>query len=364
MISKVRYTHSSFARMTNLRRQGLLQSIATIIADYRQDEIPPIDVNHVDRWIRQFQKVGFDTDNQIVILEQIERILQSYYFSYAKSEDFIAKVLASQILFGSNPTSAIRNVKFLQIQTKGNSQNDLLRLCDQILKTKYEIMLHECGNSPFSYIYIDDCLYSGNRVRRDISSWLPSAVKGTTLHLIFFAAHTEGLKYSKSEIIKAAEIYEISVKFWKLYEFNNSRWNSSNFDCFWADEFSGEEYVDRYVQKVNEQRQASNKNLPPLFRPNNTQTQESIFSSPDARKILESAFLKAGAYIFSLPKSPNQNMRPLGYDYLQSLGFGSFFVTYRNTANNCPLALWWGDPNKPYPLNEWYPLLPRTVNIL
>jgi hypothetical protein len=55
-------------------------------------------------------------------------------------------------------------------------------------------------------------------------------------------------------------------------------------------------------------------------------------------------------------------MRPLGYDYLKSLGFGAILVTYRNIANNCPLALWWGDPNKAYPLNAWYPLFPRIVN--
>jgi hypothetical protein len=348
--------------MTNLRRQDLLQSIATIIADYRQDKIPPIDANHIDRWVCQFHKFGFDTDNQIVILEQIERILQSYYISYAKANYFISKALVCQNIFGYNPVSVIPNVKFLQIQTNGNSQSDLLMLYDQILRDQYEIMLHECGNSPVAYIYIDDCLYSGNRARRDIESWLPSAVKGTTLHLIFFAAHTEGLKYSKQVITQKAQAYDVSVKFWKEYEFNNSRWHPSKFDCFWAHEFSGDEYVDTYVHKVNEQRQESNKNLPPLFRPNNMPTQESIFSSPSARKIIESAFLKAGAYIVSLPNNPNSSMRPLGYDYLKSLGFGSIFVTYRNIANNCPLALWWGDPNKSYPLNQWYPLFPRTVN--
>jgi hypothetical protein len=350
--------------MTNLHPQDLLQSIANIIADYRQNEVPPIDANHVERWVCQFQKFGFDTDDRIVILEQMKLILNSYYFSYAKSEDFIAKVLASPKLFGSNPASAIRNVKFLQVQTKGNSQNDLLKVCEQILQTKYGILLDECGNSPVAYLYIDDCLYSGNRVRRDITSWLPSAVKGTILHLIFFAVHTEGLKYSERVIREAAKAYDVSIEFWRMYEFNNSRWNPSQFDCFWAHELSGDEYVDRYVQTVNEQRQQFNKQLPPLFCPDNMPTQESTFSSISARKIIESAFLKAGAYIISLPDQPNPNMRPLGYDYLKSLGFGSIFATYRNTANNCPLVLWWGDPNKPYPLNEWYPLLPRTVNIV
>jgi hypothetical protein len=91
---------------------------------------------------------------------------------------------------------------------------------------------------------------------------------------------------------------------------------------------------------------------------------ETLFSSPAAREVVERTFMRAGAYIVSLPANPKVQMRPLGYEYLESLGFGSVVVTYRNVANNCPLALWWGDPSKPpsHPLSKWYPLFPRRVN--
>jgi hypothetical protein len=39
---------------------------------------------------------------------------------------------------------------------------------------------------------------------------------------------------------------------------------------------------------------------------------------------------------------------------LETLGFGSLIVTFRNCPNNTPLALWAGDP--------WYPLFPRITN--
>ena len=39
---------------------------------------------------------------------------------------------------------------------------------------------------------------------------------------------------------------------------------------------------------------------------------------------------------------------------LETLGFGSLIVTYRNCPNNAPLALWVDAP--------WYPLFPRTTN--
>lgn len=344
-------------------RQTLLESIATIIADYRQGEVPNIDSRHVDRWVKQFGRFGFDDQVQVVILGEMERILKRYYISRTIAQDFITAVLTSQNLFGAIPAQTIRNVQFLRIQTKGNSQNDLLNLCQQILQSVHGFRLGDCGRSPVAYIYLDDCLYSGNRVRRDIDNWLSNAVRGTTLHLIFFALHTDGLEYSRRVIEQNAQAQGVVVQFWRLHEFHNSRWQSSRFDCFWTRQTSGDELVDRYVQEVNERRQNLNRNLPPLFRPDNAPTQDDIFSSQAAREIVEYAFLKVGTYIVSLPKSPNTSMRPLGYDYLESLGFGAIFVTYRNIANNCPLALWWGDPNQAYPLNAWYPLFPRTVNI-
>jgi hypothetical protein len=344
------------------QRQTLLKSIATIIADYRHGEIPTIDESHVDRWVSQFDRFDFDGNAQIVILEQMRRILQSYYISRNIAQNFITRVLTSEKLFGVNPAVILRNVKFLQIQTKGSSQNDLLDLCEQVFQSVYGFGLKDCGSSPVTYIYLDDCLYTGNRVWRDIEAWISNAIRGTTLHLIFFASHTAGLEYSRKRIEAKAQGQGVTVKFWQLHKLHNSRWKPSQFDCFWTRETSGDPLIDKYVQEVNDCRQNPNKTFPPLFRPNNMPMQDDIFSSSAARGIIEYAFLKAGAYIVSLPKNPNPSMRPLGYDYKQSLGFGAILVTYRNIANNCPLALWWGDPDKPYPIDAWYPLFPRTVN--
>lgn len=344
------------------QRQTLLDSIAAIIADYRQGEIAAINPSHIEKWVRQFSKFGFDNEAQDIILGEMEHILKVCYVSRSSAQSFLTNMLTSQELFGANPAVTIRNTQFLQIQRKGNSQNDLLNICELILKSNYGLSLRNCGNSPTTYIYLDDCLYSGNTVWRDVVEWMPNAIRGTTLHLIFFAVHTEGLKYSQRQIELKAQKYGITVKFWQLHEFHNSRWNPLQFDCLWPLQTSGEEFIDRYVQAISERRQNSNRTLPDLFRPANMPRQDRIFSSPAARNLIEYAFLRAGAYIISLPKNPNQSMKPLGYDYFDSLGFGAIFVTYRNIANNCPLALWWGDPNKDYPLNAWYPLFPRKPN--
>ena len=59
---------------------------------------------------------------------------------------------------------------------------------------------------------------------------------------------------------------------------------------------------------------------------------------------------------------PSEMLKPLGYSLFDP-GFGSMFVTYRNCPNNCPLALWYGNPEYPsnHPFSRWYPLFPRKT---
>jgi len=79
-----------------------------------------------------------------------------------------------------------------------------------------------------------------------------------------------------------------------------------------------------------------------------------IFSSDAGRQLLEEEFLKAGVRIRQMCPHLNQYQRPLGNMILDTLGFGSLIVTFRNCPNNAPLAFWAGDP--------WYPLFQRTTN--
>ena len=85
-----------------------------------------------------------------------------------------------------------------------------------------------------------------------------------------------------------------------------------------------------------------------------------IFASEEDRQILERSLLWAGQKIVGLSSHPSPRLKPLGYSRFAP-GFGSLFVTYRNCSNNCPLALWWGDPAYPtsHPLGNWYPLVQR-----
>ena len=85
-----------------------------------------------------------------------------------------------------------------------------------------------------------------------------------------------------------------------------------------------------------------------------------VFSSEAGRQLLESEFLIAGVKIRTLTQSPKDFIRPLGLGNF-GVGFGSLLVTYRNCPNNCPLALWWGDPEATSGALHWYPLLSRKT---
>ncbi|MBD2139277.1 hypothetical protein H6F32_17265 [Anabaena sp. FACHB-1237] len=343
-----------------MNRQNLLESITTTISDYRLGEIPPMTTDHVDRWVSQF-----DNDEQLIILAEMNYLLSKYYISKSKAESFITEILTSEIIFGKNPSEVIPSFQFLDIQRKGSSQKDLLRLANEITMRQYGITINKPYSQPLGYIYLDDCLFSGITVYYDIERWLDQAIPNTTIYLIFLGRHISGVSYYiDRKLIPLAQRRSVSVNTGSFLKFdNNISSNQEIYECLWSKEIFDDELVNNFVKIVNENSAKKSVN-PRIFRPDRLPNTETLFSTPEVRNIVESAFLRKGAYITSLPKNRQPSMRPMGYEYLESLGFGSVFITYRNIANNCPLVLWWGDTSYPssHPFSKWYPLFPRKVN--
>ena len=329
-------------------RRAFLEEITRISADYRLGQVPPITPDHVNRWVSQF-----DPDDQLVILAEMARILGKHYVSQRKASRFIEKVLAQEEICGADPISGLRNTRFLEIQRHGSSQNELVALTDQVLKKNYGLRTFLCGSFPKAYIYIDDCLVTGYTILHDLEGWLPKAVPGSRLHIILFSVDKGKKDYVWKRLKVLARVRDVKAKIWTQHEFQRMEY-------MWPQWFSGDARVDLYVEEVYRRGREQGLNLQ-LFRPDIPPGTELTFSSPEARKIVERAFMAAGAYIVSLPKQPKPEMRPMGYAKLESLGSGAVTVTYRNCPNNCPLALWWGDPDKPRgnPLSKWYPLFKR-----
>lgn len=348
-------------------RRDLLQSITTTVADYRQGEIAAITPEHVEKWVCQFNE-----DEQLAILQEMNHLLSNYYISRRRARQFMSqmlKALTAKEEFGSNPIAILTNTKFLQIQDKGNSQNELLSLVDEVLQEEYKIKLEECGKFSKVYIYLDDCLFSGITAFYNLKAkWLPQAADNTILYLVCFANYSSGYSYYferklRQEIESLGKNITLKLAVPEKNKLKNSRWNSNSFNCLWPIKLEGDQYVDDYLQKLYDCKEKPIKDVP-IFRPKNDLHKEDFFLSQQSRIVIEYAFLKKGAYIVSLPKTNKPHIRPLGFESLPSLGFGSTFITYRNIANNCPLVLWWGDQNFPksHPFSNWTPLFLRKSN--
>ncbi len=339
-----------------------ITKIIEIAKDYKGGGV--INKKHVQKWVNQFPSEIRDT-----ILLEIANVLERYYISKEKAKGFLKEMLEAEGIVGDSFYDNHSKIKFLNIQRKGSSQKELLELTDEILLEEYGLTTSDCGSSPETYIYLDDCFFSGNTVKRDIERWIndANANANTKIHFVFFGLHTRNENYIRREIKKIIEEKNIDFEIWRIVNIFDIQLPNGTYDdkyeCLWAPNIIYDDISTEYINSVDEQRSEKQRNFFPILRDLKYPVIETLFTTKESRQMVEKEFLEKGVFIKSQYDTQNANIKPLGYDIQKTLGFGSMFVTYRNIANNCPLVLWWGDhPCTPSNLTEWYPLFPRTVN--
>ncbi|PAQ14094.1 hypothetical protein CD798_12500 [Bacillaceae bacterium SAOS 7] len=333
----------------------LIDSIVATTQDYKDGTV--MDTDHVKAWIEQFEE-----DKQETILKEMDHILKKYYVSKKQAANFLETLLDKKEIVGDF-SSNYNAIEFLDIQQKGNSQSDLLELMEEVMDEHFDIALTDCGTNPTTYIYLDDCMFSGNTVYRDIEKWASKRdIQNTTIHLVFLSLYKGNIKYVTNKLNSIFEGKNVEIEFWAIHWLVNNAWDNSHYDCLWPTQMQDDdEYVTSFSEYIEELREKSGKSNPfALFRPISYPNKEKLFTSKQGRIVVEQEFLKKGAYLFTFRKK--DTIKPMGYSYFNDMGFGSMFITYRNIANNCPLVLWWGDRSQWYPLDQWHPLFPRTVN--
>ena len=324
-------------------RVELLQSIASTIADYRQGEIATPDAGHVDKWIRQF-----DAPVQQEMLAELDHVLKNTYVTRAKVTEFLRSVVSSTKLTGNDPRAFWRKANILDIQNAGNSQREMLAMFETILKSKVGLSLEDCGSSDGPFIYLDDAVFTGNRIKHDLSSWIQSSAPAVAkLHVILIGLHLGGQWYAEKELEKVAQKAgkRVDVSWWRGLEIEDRRAFLANSDVLRPTALPSDPAVKAYAEELD---------YDPVYRPGTGLGRNRFFSSHSRRSLLEQEFLKVGVRIRKECRNLNQYQRPLGNMVLQTLGFGALVVTFRNCPNRCPLAFWVGCP--------WYPLFPRKTN--
>jgi hypothetical protein len=329
-------------------RSDLLESISSIIVDYRSGELPKPDPVHVERWIEQF-----GDDVQLPILREMDHVLGKTYFSQADVEVFLSKLFISEKIAGKDPRSFWAGVNFLDIQKDGQSQSRILLLADRILNGTWQLTMQECGGDSGTYIYIDDVLFSGSRAGNDLSRWITEdAPPSADVHIVVTAAHTLGEYLLRRRLQEVSEESGkvVRIEIWRFITVENRKAYSKDSGVLWPSSVPDDDHVRRYL--------AEERKFP--FEPRQEGGSHEFFSSEHGRQLLEREFLIAGVKILNRCATHKSVIRPLGFSHF-GVGFGSTIVTYQNCPNNCPLALWWGEPSATSGHLHWYPLVQRRT---
>lgn len=326
-----------------MQRKQLLQSIANIMADYRVDELPAPTPEHVDRWISQFAP-----DVQLPLLAEMNHVLTRTYINKQRVESFLVHLVKTPKLAGADFCAFWRNVEFLDIQQGGNSQHEILSMFSAILQQECGFPVQQGLPNPHAYIYLDDAIFTGNRTLKDLKAWLENAPAEAVVHIITIAFHRGGQWYASAKLQEAAFALNKHINFtwWRAVEIEDRKAFINTSDVLRPVALPDDAMVQAYVGSLR---------YPPTFRVAGQQGVNGFFSSEQGRHLLEQTFLQAGIQIRSRCPQLGIYRRPLGNMVLDTLGFGSLLVTFRNCPNNTPLALWAGSPC-------WYPLFPRKTN--
>lgn len=324
---------------------SILESISETIIDYRSGEIYAPSPAHIEKWVSQFN-VSIRTP----LLKELDHVLKKTYISKVDVEQFIANLVKNKKFSGDNPCLFWKKVKFLNIQKEGNSQREFLQLFNGILKKECYLSIDDCGQDAETYLYLDDIIFSGNHVCKDLNSWIQSGIpQHVKVHVVVMAYHQYGRFNADRRIQSYAQKAgkQVDITWWTILTIENRRKYIDTSDVLRPVIIPEDIDVQNYVHDCF-------KNYKPLLRKAGNVGVNKFFSSESGRHLLEQEFLKVGVHIkLKCPYLQNYQ-RPLGNDTLESLGFGSLLVTFRNCPNNCPLAFWVGDP--------WYPLFPRKTN--
>ncbi|HGN6580300.1 phosphoribosyltransferase-like protein [Bacillus cereus] len=334
--------------------ENMIEAIVKIAEDYEGTNFTD---THVENWLTQFPSNQHD-----LILQELHNILSKTYISKAEVIEAYEALIENKTIF----PQSIDTYKFINPQTRGGSQKDMLEIMEGVVQENHGFSLDDCGqNNITSYVYIDDAIYTGNRVIRDIQKWAneiddPSLV--LQIDIIVLALHNRNKGYVEKQIKKVFP--QATINFWHCIRFYDDILKAEKtFESYLPSselEYNGQ--TKQYIESVSETRTTAQNERVPLLRNIGEPTSDEYFTSLQNRNLVEKIFFEKGVEIVSYAANPNRNMRPMGYDNSKTLGFGSYFVTYRNIANNCPVVLWWGDPDAFSGIDNWYPLFPRTAN--
>ncbi len=328
--------------------------LAQVLAGYK-----PLQGRNLQAWVEKWA-AQFDKGVRQRVVEETAHVLENTLITQTAAEQILETLITDAEMCGDGDIRGWwKSSNFLWESRKGQSQRIMRDMIDKSLQDTHGLSITDCGSERGSkfqrYIYLDDVVCTGTQWKWAVDGWLKresaklAGDKEVHLWLVALAVHSHRLAHPIGHLEKVARDLGISLKIdvWAGFQMKSS-------DLLPI--FEPTRYDDPSPQVLTLIEKLVQTGHPMKFREKNlTPPNCRVFSSEDARDLLEREFLTAGCWIkYELCTELKENLWPLGYDVLDGAGFGTPIVTWRNCPNNAPLALWSGD--------KWDPLLPRTAN--
>jgi hypothetical protein len=337
---------------------ALVLELAQVLRDYREGTPQCVTPDRVAAWINQFRH-----DDREIILSEMVHIFRRFYVSRAAAEQALASRLEKLIReeAGGDPRRFVEESAFLSIQTDGASQHEMVALIDDILQLRYGVHIVNRGDTECRrFVYVDDAIYTGNTILGDLVNWSPTTsdrgwmfsdlASGHDLHIFVLIVHlADWRNYVRPRITNVAKERAINLRPDAEVVVHNNRWEASRFECLWPSSDYDSDDFKQHIESLREELREKGV-YAQLLRPPGVPREETLFTSPQAREVVERAFLLHGLELWKGTRRPW--IRPLGFSKLVTLGFGTLAIPYRNCPNNAPLVLWWS-------AGGWQPLLQR-----
>jgi len=340
-----------------------IEQLAKLVSDYRLGEIPPRTPEIIELWMKQFP-----TSVRHPLLRSLLRILKRTYISRGRLLNFFKQTVSSYKGIDSqkiSPKDFWRNANLLDIQKGGESQKEMHKIMDEALIEVHGFGLCGTGQGDSDFVYVDDLVATGNRVRNDIRPWLKTVDAATIkLHLVAPVQYT-GSWWMEKQLKDSANASGKSIQVITRWPqdadgrptmFENRRTYKNVSDVLWPTVIPDDNAVQDYVKNLK---------YPVVLRDPVRIDETSSLKDSDKlelfrgleadRMLLEGQLLASGCRILKESNNLPERACPLGYENLGGLGFGSMFVTFRNCPNNSPISLWAGSNYIP-------PLFPRKSN--
>jgi len=324
-----------------------IEILADILKDYRVSELRNPKKENITLWLSQFSP-----QNQEIILDEMINICNKLYLTEMEVDNFLKGLVSNEKLTNSDSKSFWSNVSLLNIQQNGHSQSIMVSKFQKIIFDETGITVAINDNTKSNFIYVDDFLFTGNRLYQDISNYFHTEATGK-IDIIYIGYFKQGQYYNGNRL--KANFKNINIQFWRMFELENNTNCQNQSHILWPIEnIKGNIEVVSFLKHYGDKDHTIYRNLDQPKGP--YCESDNLFSSEYNRQILEKEFTLAGLKIIN--KIGIGYWKPLGFSPFNNLGFGAMVFSYRNCPNNTPLCLWWGDWNGN---SIWYPLFQRET---